>query len=148
MTRLPSIWRGPMGFGRNIDRMFDDVFRNWNDWPFEGAAVARTDIYESDGRLVYETELPGMKREDIQIKVEGDQLVVSGETKRETDVHEENYVRMGRHVGRFQRSFPLPEQVDDPKQIEAKYEKGILRILVPLSSSLTDDEKPIEIDVK
>ena len=148
MTRLPSIWRSPMGLSRNIDRMFNDFFTNWNEWPFEGAAVGRTDIYEQDGKLVYETELPGVKREDIHIKVEGNQLLVSGEAKRETDVQEENYVRMGRRVGRFQRSFPLPEQVDDPKSIEAKYEDGVLRVHVPLSSSITEEEKPIEIQVK
>ena len=148
MTRLPSVWRSPMGLSRNIDRMFNDFFSNWNEWPFEGATVGRTDIYERDGRLVYETEMPGMKREDIHIKVEGNQLLVSGETKRETNVQEENFVRMGRRVGRFQRSFPLPEQIDDPTSIEAKYEEGILRIHVPLSSSITEEEKPIEIEVK
>lgn len=148
MTRLPSIWRSPMGLSRNIDRMMGDILSNWNEWPFEGTTVGRTDIYEQDGKLVYETELPGLKREDIQIRVEGNQLLVTGETKRETNVQDENYVRMGRRVGRFQRSFPLPEQIDDPKSIEAKYQDGILRIDVPLNASITEDEKPIEIEVK
>jgi len=148
MARLPNVWRSPMGLGRDLDRMVNDVFRNWHEWPFEGATVGRTDIYEENGHLVYETELPGVQRDDLHIKVEGGQLVVSGETKRETDVREENYVRMGRSVGRFQRSFPLPQEVEDPKSIEARYEDGILRVFVPLSSSITDDDKPIEIEVK
>lgn len=148
MTRLPSIWRSPMGLSRNVDRMFNDMLNNWSEWPFEGTTAGRTDIYEQDGKLVYETELPGVKREDLHVRVEGDQLVISGESKRETNVQQENYVRMGRRVGRFRRSFPLPESIDDPTSIEAQYQDGVLRVLVPTSSATGEDEQAIEIDVK
>ena len=148
MTRLPSTWRSPMGLSRNLDRMMSDMLSNWNEWPFEGTTAGRTDIYEQNGKLVYETELPGVNREDLTVRVEGDQLVISGEAKRETNVQQENFVRMGRRVGRFQRSFPLPEGVDDPTSIEAQYRDGILRVFVPISTATGEDEQAIEIDVK
>jgi HSP20 family molecular chaperone IbpA len=77
------------------------------DWtPFE--TFGRTDIYEKDGKLVYETELPGVKKEDIEIKVEDGRLVISGEVKRDERIERENYFRIGRHYGKFQRVLPAP----------------------------------------
>lgn len=133
----------PMG------RFFDDwIDQFWSDWPFEAASMGRTDVYEKDGKLVYETELPGVNREDIHIAVEGDELIVSGEKRREEHIEEENYVRMGRQVGKFRRSFPLPDEVEDPKKIGAKYEDGILKIEVPLADSLEKSGRHFEIEVQ
>lgn len=147
MARFPTLWREPLGLTRRFDRLFDEFLRDW-DWPFESSSLGRTDIYEQAGNLIYETELPGVKRDDVHIKVEDGQLVISGETKREERVEEENYFRMGRRIGKFQRAFPLPEEIDDPKKIEAHFEDGILRIQVPLKTSLKEKERPIEIKVK
>jgi len=146
MVRLPELWREPLALSRRMERLFDDFFSH--DWPFETTTFGRTDIYEKDGQLVYETELPGVKREDIHLKVEDGRLIVSGETKREERVEEENYFRMGRRVGKFQRSFPLPEEIADAKKIKAKFEDGILKVSVPLKESLKEKEKPIEIRVE
>jgi HSP20 family protein len=130
-----------------MERLFEEFFRDW-DWPFETTTFGRTDIYEKDGQLVYETELPGVKRDDIHIQVEEGRLIVSGEVKREEKVEEENYFRMGRRYGAFQRSFPLPEEIADPKKIKAKFQDGILRITVPLKEPLREKEHPIEIRVE
>ncbi len=145
MVRLPDLWREPLRLSRRMERLFDEFF---NDWPFEAATLGRTDIYEKDGQLVYETELPGVKREDIHIRVEEDRLIVSGEIRREEQIAEENYLRMGRRYGKFQRSFPLPEEITDPKKIKAKFEDGILKISVPLKESLKGRPRPIEIEVE
>lgn len=145
MVRLPELWREPLAISRRLERLFDEFF---SDWPFETTAFGRTDIYEKEGQLVYETELPGVKRQDIHIKVEDGRLIVSGETKREEHIEEENYFRMGRRYGKFQRSFPLPEEVADPKKIKAKFEDGILKITVPLKESLKEKERAIEIKVE
>jgi len=144
MVRLPEIWREPFRLTRRMERLFDELFREW-DWPLEG--FGRTDIYEKDGNLVYETELPGVRREDIHIKVEDGRLTISGEVKREERIAEENYIRMGRRYGRFQRSFPLPEEITDPKKIKAKFQDGILKVTVPLKESLKKEET-IEIKVE
>ena len=143
MTRLPRLWVRPMGLGRRMDRLFDEMF---SDWP-EARSFGRTDIYEKGGSLIFETELPGARREDIKIKVEDHQLIISGETKREEKVEEENYFRMGRSVGTFQRTYPLPEEVAQPNKIQANFKDGILRVTVPLKNSIKEKEKPVEIKV-
>jgi HSP20 family protein len=152
MTRLPELWREPFAISTRLSRLMDELFADFDrslffDWtPLE--TFGRTDIYEKDGKLVYETELPGVKKEDIEIKVEDGRLVISGEVKRDERIERENYFRIGRHYGKFQRCLPLPEQADDPKKIKANFEDGILRVTVPLRESLKQKEKPIEIKVE
>jgi len=152
MTRLPELWREPFTLSARLSRLMDEFFGDFDrslffDWtPFE--AFGRTDIYEKDGKLVYETELPGVKKDEIEIKVEDGRLVISGEVKRDERIEREHYFRIGRHYGKFQRCFPLPEQADDPKKIKASFEDGILRVTVPLRESLKEKEKPIEIKVE
>lgn len=151
MTRLPTLWTEPFALSTRLSRLMDEFFGDFDrslfDWPsFE--TFGRTDVYEKDGKLFYETELPGVKREDIDIKVEDGRLTISGEVKRDERVERENYFRIGRHYGKFQRVFPLPEQADDPKKIKASFEDGILRVTVPLRESLKEKEKPIEIKVE
>lgn len=146
MMRLPDLWREPFRLSRRMERLFDQFLNEW-DWPFETAAFGQTDIYEKDGQLIYETELPGVKREDIHIKVDEGRLLISGEVHREERVEEENYFRMGRRIGKFQRSFPLPEGIADPKKIRAQLKDGVLKITVPLRESLKEKERPIEIRV-
>jgi len=152
MTRLPELWREPFTLSTRLSRLMDEFFGDFDrslffDWtPFE--AFGRTDIYEKDGKLVYETELPGVKKDEIEIKVEDGRLVISGEVKRDERIEREHYFRIGRRYGKFQRCFPLPEQADDPKKIKASFEDGILRVTVPLRESLKEKEKPIEIKVE
>ena len=152
MTRLPELWREPFTLSTRLSRLMDEFFGDFDrslffDWtPFE--AFGRTDIYEKDGKLVYETELPGVKKDEIEIKVEDGRPVISGEVKRDERIEREHYFRIGRHYGKFQRCFPLPEQADDPKKIKASFEDGILRVTVPLRESLKEKEKPIEIKVE
>ncbi len=150
MTRkLPDLWREPFLVGTGISRLFDEFFRDFDQIGFDiTPSFGRTDIYEKDKNLVFETELPGMKKDDIQIKVEDDKLVISGETKRNEEVREENYFRIGRRYGRFQHAFPLPADVVDKNGIKARFEDGILRVTVPLKESIKEKEKPIEITVE
>ncbi|MCS7197284.1 MAG: Hsp20/alpha crystallin family protein [Candidatus Bipolaricaulota bacterium] len=152
MARLPELWREPFALSTRLSRLMDELFADFEqglflDWtPFE--TFGRTDIYEKDGKLVYETELPGVKKEDIEIKVEDGRLIICGEVKRDERIERENYFRIGRRYGKFQRVFPLPEQIEDPKKIKATFEDGILRVTVPLRESLKKKEKTIEIKVE
>lgn len=131
--------RRPFGFfwrlGRTL-RDLEDLFSRWGEFELEYGfgpfGMGRTDIYVKDRTLVIETELPGVRKEDIRVQVEGDKLIVSGEVHRSEEVREEDYIRMGRRYGAFRRVFPLPEEVEDPGKIKAKFENGVLRIEVPL----------------
>ncbi len=150
MTRkLPDLWREPFLVGTGISQILDEFFRDFDRIGFDIApSFGRTDIYEKDKNLVFETELPGMKKSDIEIKVEDDKLIVSGETKRNEKVREENYFRIGRRYGRFQHAFPLPGDIADKNGIKARFEDGILRVTVPLKESLKAKEKPVTIEVE
>jgi HSP20 family protein len=74
--------------------------------------------------------------------------VICGETKRSEEVKEENYFRIGRQYGRFQRSFPLPQESIDAKGIKAAFKDGILKVTVPLKESIKGKEKPIEVEIE
>ena len=148
-NRLPTVWAEPLFLGTGLSGVFDDFFRDFQKVGLDVAPTfARSDIYEKDNNLVIETELPGAKKEDVSIKVEDDTLCISGEMKRSEEVKKENYFRMRRHYGSFQRRFPLPVDFADKKGIKAHFDDGILKVTVPLKKSIVEKERPIEIKVE
>jgi HSP20 family protein len=88
------------------------------------------DAYRTDTGLRVRMELPGMRLEDIDVSVHGDQIVVSGEREAEEKVEDDRWVRRERSYGRFERAFTLPEGVD-PAQITASFEHGVLQLDIP-----------------
>jgi HSP20 family protein len=149
IRRLPDVRRGPFLLESNLSRMIDDVFRDFDRVGFDvSPSFGRTDVYEADKQLVFETELPGVKKDEISIKVEDEQLVISGEVKRREEIDRENYFRIGRRYGRFQRCFPLPAGLVEKSEIKAKFEDGILKVTAPLKESIKEKEKPIEVAVE
>jgi HSP20 family protein len=149
IRRLPAVRRGPFLLENNLSRMVDEMFSDFNRIGFDvSPSFGRTDVYERDRALVFETELPGVKKDEIAIKIEDDQLVISGEVKRNEEIDRESYFRLGRRYGRFQRCFPLPADLIQKEDIKAKFEDGILRISAPLRESIKEKEKAIEIAVE
>lgn len=88
------------------------------------------DIFEKDGEIQVKAELPGVSKDDIEVSVEQDALVIKGERKAEEEVKKEDFYRMERFTGTFYRSIPLPEGVDE-KNISATYADGVLEVHVP-----------------
>ena len=149
IRRLPAVRRGPFLLESNLSRLVDGMFSDFHRIGFDiSSSLGRTDVYENDQSLVFETELPGVKRDEIAIKVEDDQLVISGEVKRNEEIDRENYFRVGRQYGRFQRCFPLPVDLIQKDDIKAKFEDGILKVTAPMKESIKEKEKPIEIAVE
>jgi HSP20 family protein len=147
--RLPDVRRGPFLLESSLSRMMDEFFRDFDRLGFDVApSFGRTDVYEKNQSLVFETELPGMKKDDVSIKVEDDHLVISGEIKRKEEIDRENYFRIGRRYGRFQRCFPLPTDMVERDKVKAKFQDGILIITVPMKASIKEKEKPIEIAIE
>lgn len=129
--------------------MIEDVFRDFDRVAYDAApSYGRTDVYEKDQSLVFETEIPGANREDVSIRVENETLVVTGEVKRNEEIDRDNYFRIGRRYGKFQRSFPLPADRVDSNAIRATFENGILTITAPMKESIVEKEKPIEIPIQ
>ena len=146
---LPAVRRRPFLLESSLSRMVDELFRDFDRVGFDVApSFGRTDVYEKDRSLVFETELPGVKKDEISIKVEDGQLTISGEIKRNEEIDRESYFRIGRRYGRFQRCFPLPENLVENDRIKARFEDGILVVTAPMKESIKEKEKPIEIAVE
>ncbi|HET7769517.1 MAG TPA: Hsp20/alpha crystallin family protein [Chloroflexota bacterium] len=99
--------------------------------PADFAAWApRADVFEKDGALIVEVELPGMDRDSISVTLDGGDLLISGERKSAGEVKEGDYVRCERSHGSFFRRIALPFEVDS-ERVEATYIDGVLRVKVP-----------------
>lgn len=99
------------------------------------------DLYQSNDDVVAVVELPGMRKEDIDISLHDDMLTISGERKRES-TNGENAQRTERYVGTFRRSIALPTHVNANK-VTATYEDGILRVALPKA----EEARPKQIQV-
>ncbi len=124
-------------------RLFGDVYLRDEDTGFRGSWTPAVDIFETDNHdLVLKAELPGMTREDIEVSVENNTLVLKGTKKFDSEVKEENYRRVERTYGTFHRSFTLPNTVDTSK-VAADYKNGILTVTLPFR----EEAKPRTINV-
>jgi len=104
-------------------------------------------INTREGEFAYhvEVDLPGIKKEDIDIKIEENTLVISGERKVKEEIKEENYYKIESSFGTFSRSFSLPDEVD-LENIHAESDNGVLEITIPkLETAKVDKVKKIEI---
>ena len=88
------------------------------------------DIHETKDSFVVKAELPGVKQEGLQVSVEGDALTLKGERKLESQIKEDQYHRIERSYGRFERVLLLPANVD-PDGVKATYRNGVLEIQLP-----------------
>jgi HSP20 family protein len=104
----------------------------------------RADVYEKDGDLMVKAELPGVKKEDIQVSMDDGDLVIKGERKVESEVKEENYYRMERTYGSFMRRLPMPEQAEADK-IQAKYADGVLEVRIPKVAQAKPEPQTIKV---
>lgn len=100
------------------------------------------DIHEAEDALVVTADLPGMKESDLDVRVENNTLTIRGERKFESDVKEENYLRVERTYGSFTRSFSLPNTVKT-EGIEASYKDGVLTVKLPKR----EETKPRQVKV-
>lgn len=132
--------------GSIMDRFFKDLESSFfNEGSF--GQFGDTDIYERDKTLHFETGLPGVRKDDLKIRVQDSHLVMEGEISQSKETERDNYIRRGRRYGKFRRSFPLPDEIDDPKKIKAEFKNGILHVEVPLKKSL-GEEGVVDVEIK
>ncbi len=103
----------------------------------------RVDVYEQDNNLVIEAEIPGAKKEDIEVKIKDNAVVIRGEVKKEEEKKEENYFRKERFYGTFERVVPLPVEVK-AEEAKAEFKDGVLKLVIPKATQ----EQEIKIEVK
>ena len=122
-------------FGELSDPFKDDFFRNLAWRPMyrlmEDQPMMRLDLKEDDQQFVVTAELPGVKKEDIKVSIDGNQVSLSAEIKHEKEEKAgEKVLRSERYHGRVARTLLLDESVDQSKS-SARYENGILELTLP-----------------
>jgi len=112
-----------------LNSIFQDIARpdEASEALVAGNFVPAVDVYEDAEKLVLKLEVPGIRREDLDIRVEGRTLTVQGERKFESEEKEENFQRIERRYGSFVRSFTLPSRVNTEK-VEATSADGVVSI--------------------
>jgi len=142
-ARFPVSW--------DMDRWFEDFFRR----PFpsmmprlameEVEFSPVVDIYEEDKDVVVKAELPGMKKEDIDISLTRDTITLSGEKKMEKKTEKKGYYRYESSYGSFCRSMALPADVQTDK-VKAEFKDGVLEIRMPKTEEAMKKEVKIKIE--
>jgi HSP20 family protein len=131
MSLIP--WQPFRTLGRRDD-VFDELFRELSRRPMleDDLLEPSVDVAESDGDVVVRMEVPGVEKDQLHVTVADDHLTVRGENRKEKEEKRKNYYRQEIRYGAFQRSVPLPVEVDAAKA-HAKLKNGMLEIAVPKS---------------
>jgi HSP20 family protein len=130
----------PVSFSNLVDRFFNESVSRSGGSAY--SFVPKVDIIENEKAFEIQVAVPGMKKEDFKIELNENNLTVSGERKLEKERSEKGYRSFETQYGTFSRSFSLPENVDAEK-IDAKYNNGILELLVP-----KDEKKLLKTTIK
>ncbi|HMK56505.1 MAG TPA: Hsp20/alpha crystallin family protein [Dissulfurispiraceae bacterium] len=133
---------------RDMDRLFDEFakpVRRRRIWPkSEGLVIPNMDLYDRKNDIVVKVELPGVRREDIDLTITKDTLIVKGEVKKDEDAKEEDYFIAERTYGNFTRTVTLPFEVENEKA-QASINNGILEIVMPKREEARPKEIRIEV---
>ena len=131
-----------------INRMMAEAFRGMPQMPTAESTgwTPTVDVVTKDNDMVIRAELPGMKREDVDVSLQNGVLTISGERKVEEERKGENYLLKERRYGSFKRSMTLPEGVDESK-IKANFKDGLLEVTVEgAGTQVEGGTKRIEIE--
>jgi HSP20 family protein len=110
-----------------------------------GSFVPPVDVYEDTKQVVLKLEVPGIKMEDLDIRLENQRLTVKGERRFEKDEKAENFHRIERRFGSFVRSFTLPQTVDTDS-VTAGYDAGVLTISLAKKAEAQPKQVKIEVN--
>ena len=138
-----SPFRGASGLQEQINRLFNETFDRSSDEANLTPWAPAVDIFETEHNLVVKADLPDIKPEELDIRVENNILTIRGERKFEKSVNENNYLRVERAYGAFSRSFSLSNTVN-AEAIQADYKNGVLTLSIPKR----EEAKPKQIKVR
>lgn len=146
MTNSITRWN-PMRDMATMQNMMDRFFEDWRPFSDEffrsGVNSLALDVHEDDNAYSVSTELPGVKPEEIQIRHEGDYLVIEAETRSQSegDANKRPLVQERRY-GRYSRRLRLPQNIDFQKA-EANYENGVLTLTLPKAPNAQPQTIPV-----
>ena len=139
-----------MGLRNEMDRLFESFFRepfaalDWPQWA-TGKWSPAIDVAESDKELTVRAELPGIDPKDLDVAVSGNQLVLSGEKKEQSEHDGKDFYHSETRYGSFRRTIPLPEGIDT-ENVDAQYANGVLTLR--LKKTAPAAAKRIEVKTK
>jgi HSP20 family protein len=130
-----------------MDRLFESFMRPFSSfaWPVREAVAPPVDVYEKDGNVIVKAELPGLKKEDIEITATEDSISLRGEFKREEEVKKEGFYRHERREGKFYRTIPMPVPIK-PDEVKATFKDGVLEITAPEVEEARPKERKVPIE--
>lgn len=126
----------------NLDSVFDDFFKGFLVRPMTMESLPKApeikmDVTENDKAYTVKAEIPGVKKEDIQVSIDGNTVSISAEVKKESEEKEgEKVLRSERYYGRVARSFSLGSDIDEANAT-AKYTDGVLELYLPKKAAAT-----------
>jgi HSP20 family protein len=133
-----------------FNELVDDLFKGFLVRPvaYEGRGEAlprmKVDVAEKNGAYTVTAELPGVKKEDIQVTIDGSAVTLAAEVKREKEVtQDERVLHTERSFGKVSRSFSLPQEVDEAKA-EAKFRDGVLELTLPKKAAAARKQVTIQ----
>jgi len=131
-----------------LDRVFSEFGQSLSPWSLFGGTekvkLPSVDISEDDKVYTVTAELPGLSAEDVDVSLDGSNLVIKGEKQNETKTEDKNYHLTERTYGSFERSFFLPEGVNRDA-IAASVDKGVLTVTLPKTPQAAESVKKIEV---
>ncbi|WPY01857.1 Hsp20/alpha crystallin family protein (plasmid) [Candidatus Trichorickettsia mobilis] len=136
----------------NISNIFEEFFNDFNRLSspllsegMRASLLPRINISETDNKYFIEAELPGVKQNDVELKLDNNILIIKGKTEETTENKERNYFMRERYYGSFQRSLTLPNNTNED-DINATFKDGILNI--EISKKQESSTKRIEVKAK
>lgn len=133
-----------------VDDMFDDLMKGFFVRPVrypagtETAVQIKMDVKEDDKAYTVHAEMPGVKKEDIHVNVEGNTVSITAEVKKETERKEgEKVIHSERYYGKVYRSFSLGQDVDDANA-KAKFDNGVLELVLPKKAATASRRVNVE----
>lgn len=133
-----------------LPSVFNDFFKPWNDWFENGNVFGRTlnvpavNITEGKNEYVLSLAVPGMKKDDFKIDINGNMLTISSEKEENKEEKDAAFTRREYNYSSFSRTFTLPEEIVKEK-IEAKYVDGILKVALPVNEKVKQAAKHIAV---
>lgn len=141
--RMPMIRNQETEKGmRPIRTLFDDFIKNAFYQPENDERMMAIDVIENEKEFLLSANLPGIKKKNIKVYVDGNDFVIEAKREEETKKENETMYRVERYQGNYRRAFTIPENWDCNK-IKAKYEDGVLRLTIPKKEA--EPEKQITI---
>lgn len=148
MPLLPWMLRDPI---QEIENQFNRFFNfSLQRWPerkggfLRGAWSPDVDVVDAKDSIHVRADIPGIKKEDLEVSIEGNNLIIKGEKKQESEIKEKDYFKSERFYGMFNRVVSLPSEVDSAK-VQASYKDGVLELILPKKESAKPSSAKIEI---